>query len=94
MKTTTEIYMQEQRIISLLHTVKTHFAKQADQNTGGNEMLVNNWGNNEAKAIVDRYNKRRSKIYAIISEKYFEAFKKEHPDHLNSVNNNNVFYKY
>ena len=52
MKTTTSIYVQRQRLFSMMMRRGTRRAAAADPRTGGMHSLVHNWGNKEAAAAI------------------------------------------
>ena len=82
MKTTAELRAQEIRIDKLMWHNSTRLIAQAHPATGGNHMLTNNWGNTEARKILDQFMERQHKLFHAFKRHYKEAFKIEYPKHL------------
>jgi hypothetical protein len=87
MKTTSEIYQQWERISAKIQEAAREEAKKADPDTGGNEMLVHNWGNPEARKAYEKAGRRRVIFGRIYERLYFNAFKRQYPDHICSRQN-------
>jgi len=80
MKTTTELYDQHQRMFKKTCELATRFANEADPRTGGDALLIHNWGNEVSKQVWARYEARWPKMRAIFERLYNEA---EHRRHSN-----------
>lgn len=81
-KTQAQIHEQWTRINKLLNTNSRNLMRVAHPETDGNRMLVNNWGNKEARVIYDRENERERKIYEIYTFAINRAFVREYPNHV------------
>lgn len=77
-KTPATIYAQQQRVSDMLWRRTTRKAAEADPETGGNMMLVNNWGNEAANAVWSAHWERSDRISKIADRLYNEA---EHERH-------------
>lgn len=83
-KRTNEIYEQLCRIYDTHAIIKRALIKKSDPDTGGNEMLCHNWGNDDARRIMDERNIRMEKIQKLFNERYKIAFAQEYPDHISN----------
>jgi hypothetical protein len=79
MKTTTQIYEQRQRVFRLAMSVARDSAHRVHPETGGQELLVHNWGNAESKAAWARGWDRWHRIAGAFDSAYDAA---EHRNHV------------
>jgi hypothetical protein len=82
MKTTSQIYEQQNKIYSLLYNVTSQNINRVNPETGGNLHLAHNWGNDEAQKYLEQYNDRSSFLFRLINKHYHIAFCAQYPDHL------------
>ena len=82
MKTTSQIYEQDNRVYKLLTEVTMAAIKRVHPDTGGSLHLAHNWGNSEAKAILEKHSKREHIIYTLFQKYYHKAFCLQYPNHL------------
>ena len=80
MKTASEIYRQHRHISARIFLVARMFAKRAHPETGGNDMLCHNWGNDESRMVWSRAYKRMDKARAIYQRMYSLAEHSQHHD--------------
>jgi hypothetical protein len=83
MKSTKEVYAQEQKVYRLLWEVSTTLIEKAHPATGGNHLYAHNWGNAEARKVLDNHSRRSTRIFNIC-HLYKQAFKAEYPNHLSN----------
>lgn len=84
MKTTSQIYEQDNRISRLLWEVTSQNIKRVHPDTGGNLHLAHNWGNDEAQKYLEQHSKRQSFIFHLFQKYYFRAFVRQYPNHTRS----------
>jgi hypothetical protein len=83
MKTATQIYQQNERIYRKSCMLAVKQAKAADPSTGGNGLMVHNWGNAEAKAAWAKHEQRSHKTQAAFDRLYNAAeHNYNHGDHF------------
>ena len=81
MKTTSQVYSQDNRVSKLLWQVTSAAIARVHPETGGNLHIAHNWGNDEAQQLLEQFRDRQHRIFTISRELYRKAFKMEYPNH-------------
>lgn len=80
-KTTSQIYQMQTRMYRNLAERTRRLAARADPATGGNSLLIHNWGNAAARAVKAKADARWSHLSALLDRMYDEAEHRRHgPD--------------
>ena len=68
MKTTAQIYEQDNRVSKLLWEVTSAAIKRVHPDTGGSLHLAHNWGNAEAQTILEQHSQRQHLLYILFKK--------------------------
>jgi hypothetical protein len=77
-KTTGEIYEQYNRLSRRLYSQHQELARRAHPETGGNSLLVHNWGNEASKAAWEALTPRSRRLEQAFQRLYDAAEHRRH----------------
>ena len=91
-KTSENAYAQYSRLYQDMVTRAQEKIREADPATSGSMHLAHNWGNAQARAILNWFNRRRNRLTLSYPAVQKRAFSRENPTHSLATSYANIYY--